>query len=102
MIINHQLQRLGPSIIVRPGEKDYYKSFGDYRESKNTKTIEKILALYSDGITPHSAVTYFRGEIIIPLAEYTETLFVGLALQAARRQKIPAFREKGVWKISRL
>ncbi len=104
VIINYQLQRLGfPSIIVRDREKkDYYKSFGDYRESKNTKTIEKILAL---GLMEslHKRITYLRGEIIIPLAEYTRKHSLsGPALSnAARRQKIPAFREKGVWKISR-
>ena len=104
VIINYQLQRLGfPGIIVRDREKkDYYKSFGDYRESKNTKTIEKILAL---GLMEslHKRITYLRGEIIIPLAEYTRKHSLsGPALSnAARRQKIPAFREKGVWKISR-
>ena len=72
VIINYQLQRLGfPGIIVRDREKkDYYKSFGDYRESKNTKTIEKILAL-SCMESLHKRITYLRGEIIIPLAEYT-------------------------------
>lgn len=102
VIINYQLQRLGfPSIIVRDREKkDYYKSFGDYRESKNTKTIEKILAL---GLMEslHKRIAYLKGETIVPLAEYTrKNSLSGPALSnAARRQKIPAFREKGVWKI---
>ena len=103
VIINYQLQRLGfPCIIVRDREKkDYYKSFGDYRESKNTKTIEKILAL---GLMEslHKRITYLKGEAIVPLAEYTRKYSLsGPALSnAARRQKIPAFREKGIWKIS--
>ena len=102
VIINHQLQRLGfPSVIVRDREKkDYYKSFGDYRDSKNTKTIEKILVL---GLTEslHKRIAYLKGETIIPLADYTKkNSLSGPALSnAARRQKIPAFREKGVWKI---
>lgn len=102
VLINYQLQRLGfPSVIVRDREKkDYYKAFGDYRDSKNTKTIEKILVL---GLTEslHKRVAYLKGETIIPLADYTKKHSLsGPALSnAARRQKIPAFREKGVWKI---
>ncbi len=102
VLINYQLQRLGfPSIIVRDREKkDYYKAFGDYRDRKSTKTMEKILVL---GLTEslHKRVAYLKGEIIIPLAEYTKKHSLsGPALSnAARRQKIPAFREKGVWKI---
>ena len=102
VLINYQLQRLGfPSVIVRDREKkDYYKSFGDYRDGKNTKTMEKILVL---GLMEslHKRIAYLKGETIIPLADYTKKNFLsGPALSnAARRQKIPAFREKGVWKI---
>lgn len=102
VLINYQLQRLGfPGLIVRDKEKkDYYKAFGDYRDNKNTKTIEKILVL---GLIEslHKRLAYLKGEIIIPLADYTKKHSLsGPALSnAARRQKIPAFREKGVWKI---
>jgi Fic family protein len=103
VLINHQLQRLGfPSVIVRDREKkDYYKAFGDYRGGKNTKTMEKILVL---GLMEslHKRLAYLQGETIVPLADYTKKHSLsGPALtNAARRQKIPAFREKGVWKIS--
>ncbi|MDP3735333.1 MAG: Fic family protein [bacterium] len=102
VIINYQLQRLGfPGIIVRDREKkDYYKAFSDYRDGKNTKTMEKILVL---GLTEslHKRVAYLAGATIVPLADYTKkNALSGAALSnAARRQKIPAFREKGVWKI---
>ena len=110
VLINYQLQRLGfPGVIVRDREKkEYYQAFGDYRDGpstslragKNTKTMEKILVL---GLTEslHKRIAYFKGETIIPLADYTkEYSLSGPALSnAARRQKIPAFREKGVWKI---
>ncbi len=102
VLINYQLQRLGfPSIIVRDREKkDYYKAFGDYRDGKNTKTIEKILVL---GLTEslHKRIAYLKGETIIPLSDYTKkhSLSGPAVSNAARRQKIPAFREKGVWKI---
>ena len=102
VIINYQLQRLGfPSVIVRDREKkDYYKAFGDYRNGKDTKTMEKILALgLSESL--HKRIAYLRGETIVPLADYIKKKSLsGPALSnAARRQKIPAFRERGVWKI---
>jgi Fic family protein len=102
VLINYQLQRLGfPSVIVRDREKkEYYRGFGDYRDGKNTKTMEKILVL---GLMEslHKRITYLKGETIIPLSDYTKRHSLsGPALSnAARRQKIPAFREKGVWKI---
>lgn len=101
-VINYQLQRLGfPGIIVRDrNKKDYYQAFGDYRDTQNTKTMEKVLAL---GLMEalHKRIAYLKGETIIPLAEYTKqhSLSGPAVSNAARRQKIPAFREKGVWKI---
>jgi len=101
-IINFQFQRLGfPRIIVRDREKkDYYQAFGDYREKKNTKTMEKILVL---GLMEsfHKRIAYFRGETIITLSDYSKKrkLSAPAVSNAARRQKIPAFRERGVWKI---
>ena len=101
-LINYQLQRLGfPRVIVRDREKkDYYKAFGDYRDNKNTKTMEKILAL---GLTEslHKRIAYLKSETIVSLADYTKkhSLSGPAFSNAARRQKIPAFREKGVWKI---
>lgn len=102
VLINYQLQRLGfPGVIVRDREKkEYFQAFGDYRDGKNTKTIEKILML---GLMEslHKRITYLKSETIIPLSDYTKKYSLsGPALSnAARRQKIPAFREKGVWKI---
>jgi len=101
-LISYQLQRLGfPGVIVRDREKkEYYKAFGDYRDKKSPKTMEKILSL---GLMEslHKRIAYLKGDTITPLAEYTKKLSLsGPALtNAARRQKIPAFRERGVWKI---
>ncbi len=106
VIINYQLQRLGfPQIIVRDREKqDYYQAFGAYRNErgagKNTKMMEKILTL---GLMEsfHKRIAYLKGETIIPLALYAKqrNLSGPAVSNAARRQKIPAFRERGVWKI---
>ena len=102
VLINYQLQRLGfPGVIIRDREKkDYYRSFGDYHDRKHTKALEKILAL---GLMEslHKRISYLKGDPIITLSDYSKKhgLSAPAISNAARRQKIPAFREKGVWKI---
>ncbi len=102
VLINYQLQHLGfPNLIIRDKEKQrYYDGFKEYRDSKNTKSMEKVLALaLTESL--HKRVTYLKGEVIITLIEYAKQLGkpAPILLNAARRQTIPAFREKGVWKI---
>ena len=102
VIINFQLLQHGlPRIIIRNKEKDvYYRAFSDYREKKTTKTMEGILSLAL--VEPlHKRLSYMRGERIIRLSEYIRQkgLSAPAVTNAARRQTIPAFREKGVWKI---
>ncbi len=102
VIINFQLLQHGlPRIIIRNKEKDvYYRAFSDYREKKTTKTMEGILSLAL--VEPlHKRLSYMRGERIIRLSEYIKQkgLSAPAVTNAARRQTIPAFREKGVWKI---
>ena len=102
VIINYQLQRLGfPVIIIRDKEKmEYYRSFGEYRYDKKAKIMEKIIALALIE-SLHKRVAYLKGETIIPLIEYARkhSQSSPAVLNAAKRQNIPAFREKGVWKI---
>ena len=102
VIINFQLLQHGlPRIIIRNKEKDvYYQAFSDYREKKTTKTMEGILSLALVE-SLHKRLSYLRGEKIIRLSEYIRQngLSAPAVTNAARRQTIPAFREKGVWKI---
>lgn len=102
VLICFQLQRLGfPMIIIRDREKkEYYNSFADYRDNKSTKTMEKVVALaLMESLSKR--ITYLKGQKIITLSEYTKIhkLSAPAMINAARRQNIPAFREKGVWKI---
>lgn len=101
-IICFQLLRLGlPIIIIRDREKrEYYKAFNDYRQNKNTKTMEKIVALALIE-SFHKRITYLKGEKIITLSDYIKKhkKSAPAMLNAARRQNIPAFRERGVWKV---
>jgi Fic family protein len=102
VIINFQLlQHSFPRIIIRNKEKDvYYQSFKDHRERKSAKTMEKIIALaLMESL--HKRVAYLKGEVIISLSDYIKKnkLSAPAITNAARRQTIPAFREKGIWKI---
>ena len=49
----------------------------------------------------HKRITYLKGENVITLSEYAKKHGESSPAlsNAARRQNIPAFREKGVWKI---
>ncbi len=103
VLINYQLLRLGfPAIIIRDKEKkQYYLSFTEYRDDKKTKTMEKVLTLaLTESL--HKRIAYLKGQTIIKLTEYAKKIGkpAPVVLNAARRQTIPAFREKGVWKIS--
>ena len=102
VIVNFQLNKLGfPNLIIRDKEKKiYYQSFREYNDSKNTKTMEKIIVLASFE-SLHKRISYLKGESIIYLSEYAKSSEKSLnsLINLARRKTIPAFRERGVWKI---
>jgi len=101
-LINFQFLALGfPRVIIRNKEKNnYYQAFREYREQKNTKRMEKILALALIE-SLHKRITYLKGEKIITLSEFIKAnkLSAPAVTNAAKKQTIPAFREKGKWKI---
>ena len=102
VLINYQLYRLGfPGVIIRDKEKEYYyDAFTTYRDNKNTKIMEVIVtkALME---SLHKRIAYLTGTKIIELSKYAAKIGKPLpgVLNAAKRQTIEAFREKGVWKI---
>jgi len=104
VIINYQLMQLGfPPVIIRDKEKMlYYKAFGEYKDTnrKKTATMDRMifLALMESF---HKRLCYLKGYPVIPLAEYGNSKgeALNILLNKAKRQTIPAFREKGVWKI---
>ena len=102
VLINLQLQEFGyPNIIIRDKEKQlYYKTFTHFRDTKSTKQMEQIIYLaLSEGL--NKRIAYFESQEIVTLAEYAKKHSEPLAslINAGKRQTIPAFREKGVWKI---
>ena len=102
VLMNYQLLQLGlPRIILRNSEKQhYYRAFVEYERRESTRPMERILVLaLLESL--HKRVTYLRGDPIIRLSDYIRkhSLSAPATTNAARRQTIPAFRERGVWKI---
>lgn len=102
VLLNYQFQRLGfPPVIIRDkGKRIYYSSFAEYRDKKSAKIMEKVLGLALVE-SLHKRIAYLKGEKIITITDYAKMQKKPVAslINAARRQGIPAFREKGVWKI---
>lgn len=102
VLMNWQLTRLGyPPVIIRDKEKHlYYAGFPVYRDKKDTKPMEKVFTLaLTESL--HKRIAYLRGADIMRLSDYAKKngKASSAITNAARRQNIPAFREKGVWKI---
>jgi hypothetical protein len=103
VLVNLQLAALGyPPVIIRSKgkQRDYYPLFQNYADSH---AIEGMASLLSRALREslHKRLAYLRGQRIVRLTDHARE--AGLApnaqLNAARRQTIPAFRERGVWKI---
>ena len=78
----------------------YYQAFGDYLGRNRSQTMERILALaLLESL--HKRLSYLRGDVILRLSDHIRRrgLSAPAVTNAARRQTIPAFRERGVWKI---
>lgn len=102
VLINWQFMSLGfPNVIIRNKDKKYYyRAFTEYNDYKKTKTMERTLGLALME-SFHKRIAYLRGEKMKTVTEYARAhkKSTSAALNAARRQTIPAFREKGIWKI---
>jgi Fic family protein len=74
VLINAQLMKLGfPVLIIRNKEKQiYYSSFREYKDSRNPKTMEKIIVLaLLESL--HKRLAYLRGDSILTLADFAKT-----------------------------
>jgi Fic family protein len=104
VINNYLLIREGfPPIIVRNKEKEtYYSALRSFYDSHNAKPMIHIVEL-AVLESLHKRLAYLDGLEIIPLSAYVDGKESSLPalLNAARRQSIPAFRERGVWKIGK-
>lgn len=103
VLINLQLAKLGyPPVIIRnKGKFDhYYPVFDKYVDDKSTDDLEVLLALALQE-SLHKRLAYLKGFEVVKLADYAKTVpdSTNTLLNAARRQTIPAFRERNSWKI---
>lgn len=104
VLMNYQLMQAGfPPVIIRDKEKHtYYDTFKEYQNSHRKKTsgMENVMALALKE-SLHKRIAYLKGMNIVSLAEYAKKKNESHSalLNRAKRQTIPAFREKGVWKI---
>ncbi len=104
VIINMQLAKLGfPPVIIRNKNKReaYYPLFARYLDDKAYDGMSSLLLLALKE-SLHKRLAYLHGEAILTLKDYADgqTGSIHTLLNRARRQTIPAFREKGVWKIA--
>ncbi|MDR2109519.1 MAG: Fic family protein [Coriobacteriales bacterium] len=103
VLINLQLAALGyPPVIIRSKGKrrDYYPLFQEYADSHATDGMALLLSrTLRESL--HRRLAYLRAQRVVRLTEYAREagLSPSSQLNAARRQTIPAFRERGVWMI---
>lgn len=103
VLVNLQLAKLGyPPVIIRNKGKrtDYYPELVKFETDGIYNGLSDLLfAALKESL--HKRLAYLRGDTIVKLADYAreQGLAVNAQLNAAKRQTIPAFREKGVWKI---
>jgi Fic family protein len=105
VLINLQLMLHGyPSVIIRnKGKRDYYyPAFKDYQDNGGTNRFDRLLLLALIE-SLHKRLAYLKGQEIFKVTDYAKQTHdsPNALLNAARRQSIPAFREKGIWKIGR-
>jgi Fic family protein len=99
---NYILLREGyvPINIAFTDRARYYAAFKAYDQSQDIKLMEEIIGR---AITKsyHKRLAYLEGKSIITLKDFAKLTASSYsnALNKAVRQTIPAFQEKGVWKI---
>ncbi|MBT3835408.1 Fic family protein [Candidatus Peribacteria bacterium] len=102
VLINFQLMKedYPPIIVLNKEKSEYYNTFKSYREKNDIDPMVQIVYM---ALTEsfHKRITYLKGQKIMKLTEYAKKNNISKhsLLNKARRQTIPAFREKGVWKI---
>ena len=99
-IINYQMNILGfPNLIIKNKEKlEYYMAFNEFN---NSNKIKPMISLLTKGLMEslHKRLAYLKGLRVIKLSEFVkiQKLAGSSIFNSAKRQSIPAFRERGVW-----
>ena len=104
VLINQQLMKLGlPPILILAKSKfqDYYPALDAYDRRNDQEPLEEYLSLLLlEALNKY--ITIMRGEKTIPLTEWAKNHQVSSTsiLNKAKRQTIPAFRQRGQWMIA--
>jgi Fic family protein len=79
---------------------EYYQAFKEFDATGDTATMESIIG-FALSNSYHKRIAYMQGLKIVTLADFAKSHKQSLSglINKANRQTIPAFREKGVWKI---
>lgn len=102
-ILNFQLKEHGyPPIIIRNKEKQaYYDALVAYEDDDSRKEFERIAGkLLKESF--HKRLTYVRSDEVVLLADIARghaTHSPQSLTNAAKKQSLPAFRERGHWKV---
>jgi Fic family protein len=101
---NYVLVREGyvPINIAFANRARYYEAFKEYEAKNSTKVMEEIVGRALTN-SYHKRLAYLEGKTIVTLNEYAKQYKLSYSnlLNKAGRQTIPAFLEKGVWKIAK-
>lgn len=102
VVLNYLIYQLGfPPIIVRTkGKEKYYAMLREYDNAGKIKPFAQHLSLLMLE-SMHRRIAYLKGARIMPAVDVARERSIGVSvvLNQARRQVIPAFRERGVWKL---
>ncbi|GHU39447.1 hypothetical protein FACS1894190_04120 [Spirochaetia bacterium] len=103
LLLNLQLSRNNfPPIIVHNKNKhtEYYPLFREYQNNKKWRGFANLFVrLLKESL--NKRLGYLGDKKIIRLSDYAKqnSLNINALLNKAHRQTIPAFRERGTWKI---
>ncbi|UUX93386.1 Fic family protein [Methanoplanus endosymbiosus] len=102
VIINYLLIREGyvPITITFTDRSLYYDAFEEFEKSGKTSVMEAIIGRALTN-SFHKRLAYLKGMEIVSLREYSRRFNISHSnlINKAHRQTIPAFLEKGKWKI---
>src|SRR3989338_8469319 len=100
---NYELLREGyvPINIAFANRTRYYEAFKEFEEKKVTGIMEEIVGRALAN-SYHKRLAYLEGKTITTLNKYAKQHKISYSnlINKAGRQTIPAFLEKGVWKIA--
>lgn len=94
------IERYVPINIRFADRQLYYHAFKEYNISKDISLMQEIVASAIIN-SYYKRIAYLQGKSMVTLSEYAKKnkLSYPNLINKAKRQTIPAFRERGVWKI---